>query len=270
MKYYARFLFIGALTGFFCILVNYDGGREIAASSVILCFSHIQVGCSFSDAYQAFFWFIPLILFQIFYGTYIYRHFSSAGIYFFSRNINRTAWFLAEAMRLYVFSLAYSAITALSGILAAAFLGSVSFDGAVVIVTVYYLAIYSLYLFAVTLGINVLSVLMGSNFGFTGVAGFELMSIALFMLMGDIAAKTESQAAILLMLLNINPYTHIVFSVHSSKNSQLKSIIETNGWNIDFNSSVLALVILSLIIVIVGCIAVNRCNFLVNDRETVS
>lgn len=61
--------------------------------------------------------FVSLLLFQMFFGTYIYHHFYTANIYFFSRYPKRNKWFLTETLKLYLFGCIYLFLMLISGIL---------------------------------------------------------------------------------------------------------------------------------------------------------
>lgn len=94
MKYYLRFLGIAVCCGIFCMLelaVSRDNGFEV--SEIILRFAMQHVKNYRQYLPELTFWFTPLLFFQIFFGTYIYRHFSVASIYFFQDAVKEQAGF---------------------------------------------------------------------------------------------------------------------------------------------------------------------------------
>ena len=107
MRYYTRFLLVGAASGFFCVFNYAKNGMAQTLADIVMLFGFSSADCQLNQIMEGTYWYMPLFLFQIFYGTYIYRHFCSASIYFFSRCCSRTRWFLKEALTLYLFAVVY-------------------------------------------------------------------------------------------------------------------------------------------------------------------
>lgn len=266
MKYYLRFLFVAFFWGILnSISMSY--GDHTTFSSIVLNEGFGNTVLVISDAGNFFLWYFPLLFFHVFFGTYIYRHFCSACIYFFSRCCSRTQWFLKECGILYVFSLLYVVILIVSGTLVVGLQTNVTFDKESWVILVYYLLIHSLFLFFTTLCINLISILISNSNGFIYVEGILLFCIATFFVVGQeyyhsMPADSPHQG-----LIQWNPISHIIFSIHSSSMESVNKLINRNGLDFDLNISVALFAILILFAIIGGVIAVNKYNFMDSNQE---
>jgi len=266
MKYYLRFLFIAAFWGILNFIFTMHGD-SMAFSSIVLDGGFGNTVLVISDAGNFFLWYFPLLFFHVFFGTYIYRHFCSACIYFFSRCCNRTLWFLKECGILYVFSLLYLVILIVSGTLTVKLQTTVTFDKESFVILVYYLLIHSLFLFFTTLCINLLAILISSSDGFIYVEGILLFCIATFFVTGQEYYHSMPAASSHQGLIKWNPISHIIFSIHSSSIASVDKLINRNGLDFDLNTSIAVYAILILFAVIGGVIAVNKYNFMDSNQE---
>ncbi len=255
MKYYLRFLGIAVCCGVFCMLelaVNNDNGFQV--SEIILRFAMQHVKNYRQYLPELTFWFTPLLFFQIFFGTYIYRHFSVASIYFFSRCRKRTSWFLKESLQLYLFTIFYLAIMLVAGGFITKIFSEVTIDVKTGKTLFFYLFIYSMYLFAVTLAINLAAILFGSSNGFILVESVNLFMIAIYAISGDFLELAEKTLyRIYEYILKTNLFSYLIFYMHKSEK--------------DYFISAFVFFTLSVVFLFCGCIVVNRCNFIESDRE---
>lgn len=255
MKYYLRFLGIAVCCGVLCMLelaVSRQGGFEL--SEIILRFGMRHVKNYRQYLPELTFWFTPLLFFQIFFGTYIYRHFSTASIYFFSRCCRRTGWFLKEALQLYLFTILYLAVMLAAGVFISEVFSEVTVDVKAGRMLLFYLIIYSLYLFVVTLMVNLTAIILGSSNGFTAVEGVNLFLIAVYAISGDFLESTENTLhKIYECILKINPFSYLIFYMRESGK--------------DYLISILVFLVIAVILLPCGCIIVNKCNFIEADRE---
>lgn len=270
MKYYIRFLWMAVFCGAFCIFssTKYNPNPTILFSDIIML-----TGFEYADFYPQYipiitYWYLPLLIFQIFYGTYIYRHFCSASVYFFSRHCSRTLWFLKETGVLYLFGLAYLIVMILSGAFITNFFSSVSADTTSWILACYYLLIHSLFLLVTTLGINILAIVFTSNVGFIVTEGIILFSMVSFALLGEYFIPQDALIDKYTWLFKINPFAHLVLSMHSSRISSVDRIINTRAISFDLNLSVLVFLIAAIIVTACGCMVVNNHNFIESNKET--
>ena len=92
MKYYFRFLIVPLLLGTVSFLLYAARLPEVPATTVLLNTAFQNTHLMPDDIPEILTRFLPLLLFQIFYGTMIYRHFCTASIYYFSRKTKRVPW----------------------------------------------------------------------------------------------------------------------------------------------------------------------------------
>ena len=270
MKYYSKFLWMAVFCGAFCIFgsTRYNPNPTILFSDVIML-----LGFEYVDFFPQYipiitYWYLPLIIFQIFYGTYIYRHFCSASVYFFSRYCSRTLWFLKETGVLYLFGLAYLIVMILSGTFITSFFTPVSAGTTSWLLACYYLLIHSLFLLVTTLGINILAIVFTSNVGFMIIEGISLFSMASFAVLGKYFITEDILIDKYTWLLKINPFAHLVFSMHSSGINSVDRIINTKSISFDLNLSVLVFLMAAIIVTVCGCMMVSNHNFIESNKET--
>ncbi|MCI8718397.1 MAG: hypothetical protein K1W19_15870 [Lachnospiraceae bacterium] len=255
MKYYLRFLGIAVCCGIFCMLelaVSRDNGFEV--SEIILRFAMQHVKNYRQYLPELTFWFTPLLFFQIFFGTYIYRHFSVASIYFFSRCCKRTGWFLKESLQLYLFTIFYLVIMLIAGVFVAEVFSGVIMDAKVGETLLFYLLIYSMYLFAVTLAINLAAILFGSSSGFILVESINLFMIAVYAISGDFLESAEKTVyKIYECILKTNLFSYLIYYMRENQK--------------DYFISAFLFLAIAVLFLFCGCIVVNKCNFIESDRE---
>lgn len=220
-------------------------------------------------------WYFPIILFQIVWGTYIYRHFCSASVYYFSRCNNRIKWFLKESIYLYIYAALYLLSSLVIPVLITLFCGNLTLDSSAFLLALYYLILHSLWLFIITVLVNILSIIIGSVAGFSIVAAVQALGVAVFIILEDkkiftYELKSSHEITNLELqskIIKFNPISHIVLKYHNSGNPKLNSVINKYGFNFDLNESVLSLFIAALIVLIAGCIIIKKKEFIATNRE---
>lgn len=267
MKIYTKYLIAGIILGILCICGNLIRNDNINMSQIILYSAMGLIEYFPSYAEQAMQFFIPLLLFQILYGTYIYRHFCSAGVYFFSRKKRRESWFLKETGKLYLYVFLYCFLFIMSGIISTVIVCNVHFDYPSLILAIYYLLIYSLYLFTFTLMINVIAIAAGSRIGFIVAASIEVLGMGFYLTLGNIISDEADIIGKYIWTLKINPFAHLIFNMHSSKLASVNNIINIKGINFDLNQSVIYFFTLSVITIFIGYFIVKKREFIINNRE---
>ncbi len=267
MKYYVRFLLIAVLFGILGVGFFLKSNSTIYLSDIIL-----NLGFNVADYYIPYILpiterYIPLLVFQVVYGTFIYRRFCSASVYFFSRHCNRTIWLLKETIKLYLLGVAYLILLVFSGVLSTSLFSSFNIDSVSIPLGIYYVLIYSLFLLVTTLGINILSILFTSNVSFVITEGVILFAIAGFTILGNYFTEDEL-AGKYVCLIKINPFSHLVLKFHSSKIENLNYLINEKGILFDLNNSLFLFFIATLLVISFGCIVVNRHDFIESNKET--
>lgn len=248
-----KFLWTGAVYGGLCML-SYIGNSSIPLSDIIFLFGLKNVTYFVQYLQEITFWILPLIFFQIFYGTYIYRHFCTASIYFFSRCDRRTSWFMKEAFHLYLFTISYLVVMLASGTAVTGIFAKVIIDKNGVEALFFYLLVYSLYLFVCTLGINLLAILFTSNIGFIVVEGINFFTIASYTIVGNFFAPKGEILQKYKWMLTINPFSYLVFSMHETRIDYVRAALLFGG--------------MGVLLLAAGCIVVNKHNFIYSNMET--
>ena len=265
MKYKWYWL-LGSIFGLMCFIEGNDLASTIRFSDIVQYPAFLAIDCMLDFLPQITHWYMPLLFFQIIYGIYIYRHFCSASIYFFSRNINRKKWFLTESFKLYGCTLLYLISMLITGIIVKAFYYDIIWNVEGFIILLYHICIHSLYLFAITLGTNVIAIRFGSSVGFISIMSVNIFFISLYASLGEIISEdilyTEYS-----WLLKINPFAHLIFKVHSSEIDSVDNIINKYGMSFDLNYSILLFGIISIAFLILGCIMCEKHEFIKNNIE---
>ncbi|MFQ9934064.1 MAG: hypothetical protein ACLRVQ_06490 [Lachnospiraceae bacterium] len=203
---------------------------------------------------------IPMFAFQIVYGVYIYKHFCCASVYYFSRQKNRTRWFIGESVKI----IKYTAIFFASYILTAiAVTIGVTGDSKVVgELCIYTFLYFVLYNFVFCMLINLVSIFTGSQNGIIITYGIQMASVFVLNVFNDKVQLT----GIPLKLFKLNPASNLVVSWHSSSGKLGKYI---NMFNIDFdiNVSLIYFFVLSLIITGVGGFIINKIDVTLENKE---
>lgn len=254
------------ITGMISVGVGFFDAENINLSQILL--ANTFAGVDYYPQYISMFTiqYIPLFVFQIFFVTYIYKHFCSASIYYFSRNINRKKWFLKEVAKLYCNVIIYLLTMSVSGIILIRLFSKITFDNSAIIIGLYYILIYSLYLLMTTLAINVISIIFSSNIGFVTVESIILLSISIFFILGNYI-KNDIITGKYLLILKSNMIANLIFSIHSSKAENINALINTKGINFDLNFSVIYYLVMCLIVIVIGCRIVEKHEFIANSKE---
>ena len=144
---------------------------------------------------------------------------------------------------------------------------NVHYDFTSLIITVYYLLIYSMFLFFFTLMINIVSIIAGSRIGFISAVTVEILGMSSFFMLGKIVSDEANIAGKYIWLLKSNPFANIAFGVHSSKIKSLDKLINLKGISFDLNESIVYFFVLSLIMIVLGYFVVKKHEFITNNHE---
>lgn len=259
-------ILIALIVGIFSLGTGIFEYSDTSVSQVILhsAFSGIEYYPQYVVylSYQ----YMPLLIFQIVFATYIYKHFCSASIYFFSRNINRIKWFLKEIRKLYIHTVLYLAIFNIVGIMITNLFIKVSVDDGVILLIAYYILIHSLYLFLTTLTINIVAIISRSDIGFIVVEGFILLEMVTYLLLGN-RIQNDVIEGVNLYMLKSNLIANLILPIHSSNITSVNKFINEKSLEFDLNFSVLYYLMISIVIIIVGTYVVEKREFIVNNKE---
>lgn len=270
MRYYMKFLWIAFFCGIFCILgctINVFEDSYIPLSEILLIPTYIDIDYYMQYIPNIMFGYIPLLLFQVFYGTYIYRHFCCASVYYFSRCCNRIVWFLKECIQLYCFAFAYLLIFIISGVMVTNLFLKVMVDEGSLYIFAYYMLIYSFFLWFTTMAVNIVGILFTSNVGFVVVEGFVFFGAAVYTISGEYLMSINALVTDYQWMIKWNLFSHLVFGIHNSRIEELNQFINQKGISFDLNESLLVFIILSIVTMIVGCVVVYYHDFINMEQE---
>lgn len=256
MKYYIRFLLCAVLCGIVFLGSMATPNHSIHASDIIISLGFGVVECIPRSIIDITYYFTPVLIFQILYGTYIYRHFCAASVYYFSRTENKIRWYLKQAVELFILSLLYVVFLLGASLAAASIFNDVVFCKTDMVLGFYFLVIYVLFVFTTTNFINIFSILFSSNIAFIIVNAVQILSMAMFVVADIIFAENEISKKTLYIL--FNPIAHLIIRVHTRKNEEMGSLYSTIGGGFDFNISIFVYLAFALIALISGCIIVKH------------
>ena len=187
---------------FLCILLSFICGfLEVfgisATGELSECIDLLALGSIYSHVQfipEIIFRYIPLLLFQVIYGTELYKDFCISGIYYFSRSQSRIRWALPKLLFLFLVS-AFFILSQLFGALLSA---STAFGKGIRCEfpwkIVFYFVIYTLFLFSSTVWINGISICRNSMIGFVVFEALIMSSIIIFTIYGTVTSDYYFQS----------------------------------------------------------------------------
>lgn len=259
---------VAILWGVFRSIYYLGTSGDLLLSDLIIQFSFSDVEFIMVYLIDLSIEFLPFILFQALFGTYIYQHFCTASVYYFSRTPKRVSWFLNESVKLYLLTLIYPIMMIVSGIALGSINNQIIFDRESIILLIYYVLIHSLWLFITTALINILAIKFDSSLGFISIVGLQMTLIMMLLLWDNVFPLVDSpNIARHGFLLKLNPISHLILSGHTSRIEELNSRL--NYWNINFdlNVSVIVFLLISLVVVAIGSVVVKKQEWIEFSRE---
>jgi hypothetical protein len=269
MNNYIKCFLASAFCGIIQSLFYLGLRKTIYFSDIIIEFGFPIPSMEMVDLMRMSMSFFPLFLFQMLFGTYIYRHFCSASVYYLSRCENRVTWFLKEVLSLYPFMILYIVIMVLVGTLVAEIANQVIYDRESLLLFIYYILIHSLWLFITTLLMNIIAIKLDSGLAFIFTVGIQLSFILLILFSADLFPLDDKLYGVRnSILLQLNPASHLVLYWHSSFIETLDNRINSLNIQFDLNRSVILFILLSVIIVVIGTIIVKKQDLILTNNET--
>ena len=212
-----------------------------------------------------FAWF-PLLFFQTVMGNYIYERFCITSVYFFSRCNKKSRWYIIETAKLFCYVMGYVATMLLAAYITTKIFGKVHTDEQGIILVVYYLLIYSLWLFVGTLLINILSIAWDCTKSFFVIISVQLISIAIYGILEewmDFYKYTGSNMENQIFVLKAIPISNLVLKWHGSDYWGITSGL---GILYEFNFSVAILSFCAIFTLGVGIFVIKKHDFIDNGR----
>ncbi|SKA71385.1 hypothetical protein SAMN02745111_02210 [Eubacterium uniforme] len=262
---FVKTIIIGIIVGAM-VLISGINVTKMSIYQYILYLSFTGIGLYKEYIGEFFYRYMPLLVFNIIYGIYIYRHFCCASVYFFSRKNNRVHWFVKEIIDLYIHALLYIFMICLVGMMVIFIDDKCFMNFNEMLLSLNYILIYSLYLLITTLAINIVAIVFNSTVGFISVQSVIFFLIAYMMNMGGkleiIPIKKKY-----LYFLKLNPVSNLLFQIHRIRVDEKYKFLLQDGINIEMRYSILYYLLVLVVLVIIGCVIVHKKEFIINDRE---
>ena len=244
------------------VFINpYDG--RILVSEAILQLSGSSGAFPLTPAFKDLISFtirmLPDYMFELYIGIELYRHFCTASVYVFSRTPNRSRWYIREVLEVAV-AVFGSQIIKIFAAMSVTFLRyQIEPDHFGFFLLVFHIIVYSLWVFNVSLLINLISIKYGSNNAFIWIVGIQIFMTALL----ELVQIFESNLTLTKIFLNVNPIAHLVVGWHTGTIKELKNSLEVTYIRLDFKVTLVTMLAISIFSVIVGMYLVSQHEFLI-------
>ena len=205
---------------------------------------------------------IPCFLFEMYVGVRLYRHFCTASVYVFSREPNRIFWYAKECGWILLEVVLYQSIILISAIWTAFYRYDVIWDPAGFALVIIHVGLYSLWLFSMTLWVNMFSILCGSEVAFAITIGGQTVLIALLPLLRIF----ENNFPAFTIAMNVNPIAHLVLGWQSTSVNWLNQAIHSST-NVLLSVSLIYMASIALLTATACGHIVKNKDFIVADSE---
>lgn len=244
------------------VFINpYDG--RILVSEAILQLSGSSGAFPLTPAFKDLISFtirmIPDYMFELYIGIELYRHFCTASVYVFSRTPNRSRWYIREVIEVAVAVFGYQIIKMFAAMSVTFLHYKIEPDHFGFFLLVFHIIVYSLWVFTVSLLINLISIKYGSNNAFIWIVGIQIFMTALL----ELVQILESNLTLTKIFLNVNPIAHLVVGWHTGTIKELKNSLEVTYIRLDFKVTLVTMLAISIFSVIVGMYLVSQHEFLI-------
>lgn len=202
---------------------------------------------------------VPSYIASAFIGTELYRHYCTASVYVFSRHPNRLSWYAKEVGFIFSSAVVFYIIQLATTIVTTIFRYQIDFDWAGCGLLLYHLAIYTLWLFTMSMLINLLSVFFGSDSAFLSVIIGQSALITLLTFASDEVSP---------LIRTINPIAHLVLQWHGCTNKLYDGILATAYPYLNLDSTLLLMLLLGIGIVTACGLILNKHDLLISNMET--
>jgi hypothetical protein len=207
----------------------------------------------------------PIIFIQLVCGTYIYKHFFMATAYYFTRQGNKSIWFLKEAKRLFFFILSIVTLYICGSTLMMLIVG-VKLDDLVnvILLDFFIIILFTLYTYIYSLIINLVSIFAGSQNGFVLVYSIQMFFVFILL----IHEKIGCSEGIGGFLFKINPISNLIISFHSTKAGFDKNINMLN-MNFELGYSVIYFLVMAFAVICASMYILKNIDLSIQNREEI-
>lgn len=220
--------------------------NDLLAESI---FGRLQVGNSrsYTLIIEKMFY---ILVFNMLFGTYIYKNFLVSSVYLFSRLKNRKTWLYRKVFELFLLAGCYTLLFLGTLLFLCIYQSSYGVEGTTINMLVLLWGVITLFLTFVTLIINLLAIRLGSNVAFIIVYIFLILLVTLALFMRSIPSVIENP-----YLLLLNPVAAIILNMIDQGNMQFIGIIY--------------FCMLNVIVIVFGAQYINRMDIALTDNESV-
>lgn len=245
---------------------------EISLSELVLQLSGARGNFTFLPSFTALISLtirlIPQFLFELYAGIELYRHFCTASVYVFSRTPQRLNWYWKEIMYLLAHSLLYQLTLLITVIATTAARYQIYVDMVDFVAVGFYVAFNLLWVYSMTLLINLIAIKLGSSAAFMWVCSTQMFLIAMLYWVQAL----EDNMLLAKIDLCCNPFSRLIIGWQigriNSGNDILDKLLTSIGFIYSPESSFLFFLLLGVAIVIIGALIVGRHDFLLSDSES--
>lgn len=206
---------------------------------------------------------VPQFLFEAYAGAELYRHFCTASIYVFSRTTDRLGWYWKETLQLFLYTASYEVVFFLSAVLISCVRHRVNADTDGIITALCYVIFYSLWIYSMTMLINLLAVKWGSSMAFMAVCSVQLLLNAILPLIRN--------PAVWKLILYGNPVSRLIFGWYDAGmyrgDKQIGELIGSSGPLFSLESSFIIFICFTAAVLLLGAFYLKRHDLLLTDPE---
>lgn len=208
---------------------------------------------------------LPFFLYQFYGGIQLYRQFCVASVYVFSRTTNRVKWHFSEVWGLCKGLVVLQVFLQTTTLLVAALRWNVVWTTEGWILLGVHVLLFTLWTFAMAIGVNLLALVWGSSTGFLVV--FALQSAMLAALcMGQ---GVEPPSPLLDWLMLLDPVTRLVLGWQSGGIFGLEGVLPAAyGHVLNLSGSLLLVAMMTAAVVVLGLVVIQKKDILVSNLET--
>ena len=202
---------------------------------------------------------MPFFVLECYMGIAVYRHFCTASIYVFSRYPNRRKWYWREMISVGGEIMIFQGVLLFITILISMARYQVVVDKEGIILAVYYYIIYAVWVYKITVIINLAALWLGSSTSYAVVLGVQMIEITLL----SVTDLWHGYG-----MLKYNPISRLVLGWQGSRIESLNHVLLQPYDGLDLNASLLFEMITCGILLAVGSVIVRKHNLLISDSET--
>lgn len=210
----------------------------------------------------------PFLIFQVLFAGNLSNHFQRSGVFFFSRQTNRTRWFFRECGSMAGYCGIYTVSFLIVCLMIANVTGGLAWDEAGLLAMIYFCFLVGMWLFFHCLMLDLIAIHGGIILGFVVSSILQFGYISLYSFcqslnqLGDGMIGGEELPNWLTALVWGNPFSHLILCWHKSGYEMLGNQIDYYGIGIDLNVSLIAFAVAIVVLIGLGNVSICRKDIL--------